>query len=107
MNNNKVYFAVVQVCERLRPTQYIPNPATRYISSKGNMAFNAYKYVRTLPQETEVYVDQNIAPYVAYTNEPWISPRWHGKKNPNEGWWQRHADRFAQDLANKLGGKLE
>ena len=107
MNNNKVYFAVVQVCERLRPTQYIPNPATRYISSKGNMAFNAYKYVRTLPQETEVYVDQNIAPYVSYTNEPRISPRWHGKKNPNEGWWQRHADRFAQDLANKLGGKLE
>lgn len=23
-----------------------------------------------------------------YTNEIWISPRWKGKKNPNEGWWQ-------------------
>lgn len=27
------------------------------------------------------------ADYMPYTNEKWISPRWHGKKNPNESWW--------------------
>lgn len=26
--------------------------------------------------------------YMPYTNERWISPRWHGRKNPNEQWWQ-------------------
>ena len=26
--------------------------------------------------------------YMPYTNEKWVSPRWHGKKNPNEQWWQ-------------------
>ena len=107
MNNENVYIAVVFVCEQLRPTSYIPNPATRYITSSGNMAFNAYRYVRPQPAQTDVFVDQKIAPYVPYTNEPWISPRWHGKKNPNEGWWQRHVQRFAQNLAHELGGKLE
>ena len=25
-------------------------------------------------------------PYVPYTVEKWISPRWRGRKNPNEQW---------------------
>lgn len=24
--------------------------------------------------------------YTPYTHYKWISPRWNGKKNPNEGW---------------------
>jgi hypothetical protein len=24
--------------------------------------------------------------YAPYTNEPWLSPRWNGKSNPNQGW---------------------
>lgn len=26
--------------------------------------------------------------YMPYTNEKWVSPRWKGKQNPNEKWWQ-------------------
>lgn len=107
MTNDRVYMAVVVTCENLRPTQYIPNPATRYITSTGNMAYNAYRYVRPLPNVTDVFVDKKIAPSVQYTDKPWISPYWHGKKNPNEGWWGRHVQRFANDLAIELGGYIE
>ena len=26
--------------------------------------------------------------YMPFTNEPWISPRWKGAKNPNEKWFE-------------------
>lgn len=34
-----------------------------------------------------IYVDEDTAPYMPYTNEPWISPKWHGRKNPNLYWF--------------------
>jgi hypothetical protein len=27
-------------------------------------------------------------PYAVYTNEKWVSEKWNGKQNPNEGWIQ-------------------
>jgi len=27
--------------------------------------------------------------YAAYTEYPWVSPHWHGRKNPNESWIRR------------------
>ena len=27
------------------------------------------------------------APYNIYTDRKWVSPRWGGKQNPNEGWF--------------------
>lgn len=54
----------------------------------GNLAYNAIKYEFVNLNECHIYVDEAIAPYMPYTNEPWISPRWKGKKNPNEKWWQ-------------------
>lgn len=35
-----------------------------------------------------VVIGGELAPYAIYTNEPWISSRWNGKSNPNEGWIQ-------------------
>ena len=32
---------------------------------------------------------KQLGEYAVYTNEPWISPRWGGKQNPNEGWIER------------------
>ena len=32
---------------------------------------------------------KQLGEYGVYTNEPWISPRWGGKQNPNEGWIER------------------
>ena len=30
-----------------------------------------------------------LGEYAVYTNEPWISPKWNGKQNPNQGWIER------------------
>ena len=29
--------------------------------------------------------------YAAYTEYPWLSSHWHGKKNPNESWIRRNS----------------
>lgn len=36
-----------------------------------------------------VYVGSKEAYYMPYTNEEWVHPRWKGKKNPNEHWWDK------------------
>lgn len=52
----------------------------------GNLAYNAIKY-EFIGKTCKIYVDEAIAPYMPFTNEPWISPKWNGKKNPNEKWF--------------------
>ena len=47
----------------------------------GNLANNAVKLVYG-DGYFRIYVEEGIAPYMPYTNEPWISPKWHGRKNP-------------------------
>lgn len=37
----------------------------------------------------DIIIDKD---YMVYTNETWISPKWNGKKNPNETWFN---DAFA------------
>lgn len=75
--------------------------------STGNMRYNASKIRRVDQNTTEMMIDANIAPYVVYTNEPWISPKWNGKKNPNQGWFERATEAVAVELAAMLGGTLE
>lgn len=73
----------------------------------GNMRYNAVKMVYTNGgNECHILVDEAIAPYVFYTNEPWISPKWHGKKNPNEGWWDNGAQIIDERIRQRLGAKL-
>ena len=43
--------------------------------------------------------------YMPYTNEPWISPRWKGRQNPNEKWFEESAEFMAKIIARHLGGK--
>ena len=69
--------------------------------STGNLRFNAIRYVFVSPTREEVYIDLDIAPYAPYTNEPWVSPKWKGKKNPNEGWFERGFDE-AMQKANQI-----
>lgn len=75
----------------------------------GNLRFNATKSENAVyfgVKVYKIYIEDEIAPYVYYTNEPWISPRWHGKKNPNEGWIDRGVMEVCQVIANELGGKV-
>lgn len=102
--------------------ELVPNPNTRYRTwyknaygnwqrgSTGNMAYNATRLKIYKPttsgdkiiHKAEIFIDEKIAPYVPYTNEPWISPRWLGHKNPNEGWFERSANSLATKIKQSV-----
>ena len=68
----------------------------------GNLRYNAIR-VEFLDENTcRIYVDEAIAPYMPYTTEPWVSPKWHGKKNPNEGWWQIKATEVVKTTIREI-----
>lgn len=71
----------------------------------GNLKYNALKVLK-IPDGVYIYVNEAIAPYMPFTNEPWVSPKWKGAKNPNEHWWEHMVESFADDLAEKLNGVL-
>ena len=98
----------------------VPNKNTRYVSyyinrygnrqrgSTGNMAYNAlqsrFKALKT-KYKAEIYIDDKIAPYFHYTNEKWVSPKWKGHKNPNEGWVKRGTDNVVRLITQELNGQ--
>ena len=73
----------------------------------GNLAYNGVRLVFISKKEAILYVDESIAPYMPYTNEPWLSTRWNGKRNPNEGWFDRAADSIAQMLSDLVKGDVK
>ena len=85
-----------------RPTAVLKHPEALWT---GNLKYNALKVMQS-PGGMLIYVDQNIAPYMPYTNEKWISPTWKGAKNPNENWWENMSKDFVKDLATELKGKV-
>ncbi len=54
----------------------------------GNLSANAIRLSQVGPNEWDIIIGGELAPYAIYTNEPWIDKRWGDKKNPNEGWIQ-------------------
>lgn len=70
----------------------------------GNLEDLGIKFVWEDEDTFTIYVDENQAPYMPYTNEPWISPKWNGKKNPNEAWWQDATKLVVELLKSKLKG---
>lgn len=107
MSREQIKAAAIRVVESMR-AEWVPNPKTRYKpgGSTGNMAFNALRYEEE-GNSFVIFIDDSIAPYVPYTNEPWLSPKWNGKKNPNEGWWQRFCAEFARRFAAELKGEIK
>ena len=73
----------------------------------GNLRYNAIRYEWIDEDTFRIYVDKNIAPYMPYTNEPWLSPKWNGKKNPNEAWFQEAVEYIAEFIADQVNGDLE
>ena len=98
----------------------VPNKNTRYVryyknaygnmqrGSTGNMAYNALQS-RFMTLKTgfkaEIYINDKIAPYVYYTNERWLSPKWKGHKNPNEGWVLKGANKVALLISKEINGE--
>lgn len=98
MTKQEAINVCIETIEELRQSIFIP-------WDTGNMATNALKY-EIIGNELHIYVDEEIAPYVPFTNEPWVSPKWNGKTNPNEGWWEEWCATFKNRLATKLKGEL-
>lgn len=62
---------------------------------------DSFKYDNT-PDGFEITTSIN---YMPYTNEPWVSPRWNGRQNPNLYWFQENAEFIAKAMARHLGGR--
>lgn len=87
----------------------------------GNLRDNAIKIEWKNENNFELYVDEQIAPYMKYTNEPWehksikrgnfvkgetieTTRTWD---NPNEGWFDKAAQDIVALIAKKMGGTIE
>lgn len=73
----------------------------------GNLSKHGVRYEFPSPNVCRIYIDEVKAPYMKYTNEPWISDYWDGKKNKNEGWWQDAAEIVGRLIAQELEGELK
>ena len=98
MTRQEIVNATVEIVNQMR-SEFVPYDT-------GNMALNALQ-VKVEGDTIDITVDDSIAPYVPYTNEPWLSPKWDGKQNPNQGWWERFLAEFAKRLTAKLRGDLK
>lgn len=67
----------------------------------GNLAFNSIK-LEIIGDTCRIYVDENQAPYMKYTNEPW-----QRGTNPNEGWFERAVKQVAELIAASTKGVLK
>lgn len=72
----------------------------------GNLKNNAVKCEHKGDGKWQITIDESVAPYMPYTNEPWVSPKWNGKKNPNEHWFDDAAGLIALLLSQELQGML-
>lgn len=97
ITRQQVVDIALSIVEEMRD-EYVPRKT-------GNMAYMALQY-EIQNDILSIFIHSDIAPYVPYTNEAWLSEKWHGRKNPNEGWWQRFVAEFATRLAKKLRGKI-
>jgi hypothetical protein len=69
-----------------------------------NLAKNAIRLVQVRPNVYQIIIGGEIAPYAVYTNAEWISPRWRGKRNPNQDWVGRAIESAKPFLIQILGG---
>lgn len=72
----------------------------------GNLSLNAIRLSQVAPNEWQIIIGGEIAPYAVYTNEKWQSQKWQGKRNPNEGWVERAIESAKPNLNLILGGKI-
>lgn len=72
----------------------------------GNLQMNGIEIQFPEPKTCVISINEEIAPYVFFTNEKWIASKWKCKQNKNEAWWQRIVQYFVEQLAIKLNGVI-
>lgn len=73
----------------------------------GNLRLNAIRFEMVGYNTCKIYIDDVIAPYVYYTNEKWVSPRWNGRQNPNEGWVERAIEETLEQISREYKGRAD
>lgn len=73
----------------------------------GNLRIDAATMVYEDDNTCRIYIDENIAPYMPFTNEPWVSSYWKGLQNPNLYWFDNCATVAMMYLARALNGDVE
>ena len=75
----------------------------------GNLKLNGVTGVYLGNGKWRIYVDEEKAPYMKYTNENWneFAPPLKGKQNPNEGWWHVVCQNAVRIVADRLKGNLK
>jgi len=70
----------------------------------GNLAMNNIRIDRS--KGSVIIGSAESASYAPFTNESWISEKWHGKKNPNEGWINRAIEEALPVIQRVLSGRV-
>lgn len=96
--NQRVDLAVQKAVEVIRVLEIIPHDTD-------NLRKVAFSMERMSKNKWRVFINDEKAPYAVYVNEPWISPKWNGKDNPNEGFWDEVVEKLAEIIKNKINGK--
>ena len=71
--------------------------------ASGNMR-DTMTLVQTGKRAYRIKIGGAKAPYAVYTNERWISDRWHGRRNPNEKWIDKAVLHIVKDIAMRYRG---
>lgn len=67
-----------------------------------NLAVNGIR----IAENDYILIGGEVAPYAVYTNEQWISKKWNGKTNPNQGWINNAIQSAVPMLVNIMGGSI-
>lgn len=113
MNTNKrIYRQINRAVEILRKeaprnekrAKLLKHPERR---TTDNLKKNAIKLEYIGNGVYKLWVDESIAPYMPYTNEPWVSPKWGGTPNPNENWFGNAERVIVEKISKTLKGKYK
>jgi len=69
----------------------------------GNLALNSIR----ISKNAVIIGGAEIAPYAPITNAPWVSEKWKGRKNPNEGWVYKAIEEARPIIQRTLSGHAD
>ena len=96
MTKNEWETLFIEAINSLRQQVFVPYDT-------GNLKYNAIKGIWIGENQYRIYIDEAVAPYVFFTNEPWINRRGN---NPNENWVDKMVNFIAQYIAQRAGGTI-
>ncbi len=92
MSKNEWELLFIEAVNALRGQTFVPYDT-------GNLKFNSIKGIWINDSTFRIYIDESVAPYMKFTQEPW-----RRGKNPNEGWFDEAVRFIANYLTQRLGG---